>query len=138
MSIRRRAEEPLEVSKRRASNLFRARSPQRGHFASHLHDERRLVALPPVRNGGEVRSVRLDQESVIRYRACGRPDGVRILEGQDSREADVEAEIEESSWLLSDVDEDLLFNIPADQMWEQAIRRMGADPSALHSSRGVH
>ena len=50
----------------------------------------------------------------------------------------LEAELEESSWLVSDVDRDLLFNVPAEQMWETAIRRLGADPSTLQMSRGVH
>ena len=50
----------------------------------------------------------------------------------------LESELEESAWLLSDVDGDLLFKTPADQMWERAIRRLGADPAALHMSRGVH
>jgi putative transcriptional regulator len=50
----------------------------------------------------------------------------------------LEAELEESAWLLSDVDRDLLFATPAEQMWERAIRRLGADPAALHMSRGVH
>lgn len=50
----------------------------------------------------------------------------------------LEWELEESAWLMSDVDRDLLFRTPADQMWERAIRRLGADPSALHTSRGVH
>ena len=50
----------------------------------------------------------------------------------------LEAELEESAWLLSDVDRHLLFETPPGQMWERAIRRLGADPSALHTSRGVH
>jgi putative transcriptional regulator len=50
----------------------------------------------------------------------------------------LEAEIEESSWLLSDIDPAILFETAADQMWEAAIRRLGADPAALHGSRGVH
>lgn len=50
----------------------------------------------------------------------------------------LESELEESAWLLSDVDRALLFETPAEQMWERAIRRLGADPAALHTSRGVH
>jgi putative transcriptional regulator len=50
----------------------------------------------------------------------------------------LEAELDESSWLISDVDRDLLFNTPSDKLWEAAIRRLGADPAALHMSRGVH
>ena len=50
----------------------------------------------------------------------------------------LEAELEESAWLLSDVSVDLIFSTPPEQMWETAIRRLGADPSALQMSRGVH
>lgn len=50
----------------------------------------------------------------------------------------LEAELEESAWLLSDVSRQLLFETPAEQMWDRAIRRLGADPAALHTSRGVH
>jgi putative transcriptional regulator len=50
----------------------------------------------------------------------------------------LEAELEESSWLMSDIDRDLIFNTPADRLWEAAIRRLGADPATLQMSRGVH
>jgi putative transcriptional regulator len=50
----------------------------------------------------------------------------------------LEMELEESAWLLSDVDPTLLFSSPPDQMWEKAIRRLGADPATLQMSRGVH
>jgi putative transcriptional regulator len=50
----------------------------------------------------------------------------------------LEAELESSSWLMSDVDRDLIFNTPAERMWEAAIRRLGADPATLQMSRGVH
>jgi len=48
-------------------------------------------------------------------------------------------EIAASAWLTMDVDPTLIFGVPPDQMWEAAIRRLGADPSALQSaSGGVH
>jgi putative transcriptional regulator len=50
----------------------------------------------------------------------------------------LESELEQSAWLLSDVDRDLVFHTPPERMWEAAIRRLGADPAALHTSRGVH
>ena len=50
----------------------------------------------------------------------------------------LEAELEASSWLMSDVDRDLIFNTPPENLWEAAIRRLGADPAALQMSRGVH
>jgi putative transcriptional regulator len=50
----------------------------------------------------------------------------------------LEAELNASAWLMSDVDRDLLFNTPAERMWEEAIRRLGAYPASLQMSRGVH
>ena len=50
----------------------------------------------------------------------------------------LEAELEASAWLMSDVDRDLIFNTPPDRLWEAAIRRLGADPATLQMSRGVH
>jgi putative transcriptional regulator len=49
----------------------------------------------------------------------------------------LEAELEASAWLMSDVDRDLVFNTAPDRMWEAGIRRLGADPAALQMSRGV-
>ena len=40
--------------------------------------------------------------------------------------------------LISEVDGSLIFDTPSEQMWETAIRRLGADPASLHTSRGVH
>lgn len=50
----------------------------------------------------------------------------------------LEAELQASAWLMSDVNRDLVFNTPPERMWEAAIRRLGADPAALQMSRGVH
>ena len=47
-------------------------------------------------------------------------------------------ELAASAWLMAPVEADLVFNTPIDRMWETAIRRLGADPSALQTSTGVH
>ena len=47
-------------------------------------------------------------------------------------------ELSQSAWLMADVAIDLIFDVAADKMWEVAIRRLGADPSMLASSSGVH
>ena len=47
-------------------------------------------------------------------------------------------ELAQSSWLMADVDVDLVFDVDPSAMWETAIRRLGADPSMLQSSPGVH
>jgi putative transcriptional regulator len=50
----------------------------------------------------------------------------------------LEGELQASAWLISGIDCQLIFDTPAERMWETAIRRLGADPAALHVSRGVH
>lgn len=67
------------------------------------------------------------------------PANTRLIVGYSGWGAgQLEAELSESSWLLSEVDPEIIFSTPPDQMWEKAIRRLGADPAALHMSRGVH
>lgn len=52
----------------------------------------------------------------------------------------LDAELKQSAWLTSDVSVDLVFETPADSMWETAIRRLGADPGSLQMGGhgGVH
>jgi putative transcriptional regulator len=50
----------------------------------------------------------------------------------------LDEELAQSAWLMADVSLDLVFDTDASAMWETAIRRLGADPSALHTGRGVH
>jgi putative transcriptional regulator len=67
------------------------------------------------------------------------PDRTRLIVGYSGSGAgQLELELNESAWLISDVDADLIFNTPPEGMWEAAIRRLGADPAALQMSRGVH
>lgn len=47
-------------------------------------------------------------------------------------------ELAHSSWLMAEVELDLIFDTDPAMMWETAIRRLGADPAALQTSRGVH
>ena len=50
----------------------------------------------------------------------------------------LDAELNESSWLIMPVELDLIFEIPSAAAWEMAIRRLGADPLLLQQSHGVH
>jgi putative transcriptional regulator len=50
----------------------------------------------------------------------------------------LDQELAASAWLITDVEVDLIFDVEAEAMWQTAIRRMGADPSALQTSHGVH
>ena len=50
----------------------------------------------------------------------------------------LDVELAQGSWLMAPVQADLIFETSTDAMWETAIRRMGAEPSMLHGSSGVH
>lgn len=50
----------------------------------------------------------------------------------------LDVELAESAWLMAPVQPDLIFETPLDRMWETAIRRLGAEPSMLQGSSGVH
>jgi len=67
------------------------------------------------------------------------PERARLIVGYAGwGSGQLEAELEASAWLLSDIDSDLIFETPPERMWETAIRRLGADPAALQMSHGVH
>ena len=50
----------------------------------------------------------------------------------------LDAEIAASAWLSMDVALDIVFETPADEMWNAAIRRLGATPGGLQTGQGVH
>ena len=43
----------------------------------------------------------------------------------------LDVELAASAWLMAPVQADLVFETPLAEMWETAIRRLGAEPSAL-------
>ncbi len=64
---------------------------------------------------------------------------VRVLAGYAGwGPGQLDREIAASGWLMTDVDAQLIFGVAADEMWETGIRRLGADPSGLQMSQGVH
>ena len=66
------------------------------------------------------------------------PGRTRLLTGYAGWGAgQLDAELS-SSWLIADVELDLIFDTKPSQMWETAIRRLGAEPSMLQMGRGVH
>jgi putative transcriptional regulator len=67
------------------------------------------------------------------------PPRTRLMVGYSGwAPGQLESELQASAWLMSDVDHDLIFETPPDEMWERAIRRLGANPATLQMSRGVH
>ncbi len=70
----------------------------------------------------------------------GPPGGrIRLLMGYAGwGPGQLEEELRQSAWLISDVDLAIVFDTDASKMWEAAIRRLGADPGTLQMSPGVH
>ncbi|MGE0702941.1 MAG: YqgE/AlgH family protein [Vicinamibacterales bacterium] len=67
------------------------------------------------------------------------PPRTRLMAGYSGwGPGQLEAELEASAWLLSDISTSLIFDIDPERMWDAAIRRLGADPAALHGGGGVH
>jgi putative transcriptional regulator len=50
----------------------------------------------------------------------------------------LDEEFAASAWLTAAIDPQLVFDTPADEMWEAAIRQLGADPGLLQMGHGVH
>ncbi|MCP4694225.1 MAG: YqgE/AlgH family protein [Desulfobacterales bacterium] len=48
----------------------------------------------------------------------------------------LETEIKSNAWLTNALSEDIIFNTPADQRWEAAMRMVGVDPLLLSGSAG--
>jgi putative transcriptional regulator len=77
---------------------------------------------------------------LIRHALQSSPDPqVRLVIGYAGwAPGQLDDELASSSWLMAPVEADLVFETPLAAMWETAIRRLGADPSALQTSSGVH
>jgi putative transcriptional regulator len=50
----------------------------------------------------------------------------------------LDEEVAASAWLTTDIDLKVVFDTPADQMWESAIRGLGTEPGNLQLGSGVH
>jgi len=79
-------------------------------------------------------------QDVLRDVLAARPaPRARVLAGYAGwGPGQLDQELAQSAWLMGDVDLDIVFDLPPDLMWETAIRRIGADPSSLTMSHGVH
>jgi putative transcriptional regulator len=107
--------------------------PQRGWIL--LGDEP-LSDFECIRQGLYLSTSPLLLREVLEMRPAPR---ARVLAGYAGwGPGQLDEELAQSAWLMADVDLDLVFDVPAERMWETAIRRLGADPSTLSTSHGVH
>ena len=68
----------------------------------------------------------------------GTPSGLLVFGYAGWGPGQLDQELAASSWLIGDIDPRLIFETPASEMWEAAIRRLGADPGKLQMGQGVH
>lgn len=67
------------------------------------------------------------------------PRHTRVLTGYAGwGPGQLDEELSSSAWLTVDVDPALIFDTPADEMWDRAIRRLGVSPGNLQAGTGVH
>lgn len=53
-------------------------------------------------------------------------------------EGQLQNELAASAWITTEIDYEILFHSPPEEMWERAIRSLGVDPYALQVGGGVH
>jgi putative transcriptional regulator len=69
----------------------------------------------------------------------GADDRTRLVAGYAGwGPGQLDAELAASAWLSLDVQLDIVFDTPAESMWEAAIRRLGTTPGGLQTGQGVH
>jgi putative transcriptional regulator len=70
--------------------------------------------------------------------ACGRgPDAFLITLGCAGwGPGQLEAEIKENAWLTQPADAEILFTLPVDVRWGEALKRIGVDPVLLSDTPG--
>lgn len=67
------------------------------------------------------------------------PRRTRVLTGYAGwGPGQLDSELASSAWLIAEIDQHLVFDVAAGDMWEAAIRRLGADPGKLQMGQGVH
>jgi putative transcriptional regulator len=67
------------------------------------------------------------------------PRNIRLLLGYSGwGPGQLEAEMSSGAWLHASADPKLIFDTPADHMWDHAMRSLGINPESLFVSRGVN
>jgi len=67
------------------------------------------------------------------------PERIRFILGYSGWAPEqLESELAQGAWVNSNVTADLIFDTPAEEMWEAAVRRLGIEPESLVPASGVH
>ena len=75
----------------------------------------------------------------LRTIASQPPRNIRLLLGYSGwGPGQLEAEMARGAWLHATADPELVFDTPADDMWDRAMKSLGISPESLFVSRGVN
>ena len=67
------------------------------------------------------------------------PEKLRLLLGYSGwGPGQLASEMARGSWLHADLDLDIVFDTPADDMWERAVRSLGIEPQTIVQGFGIH
>lgn len=67
---------------------------------------------------------------------AGPQDMLFVLGYSGWESGQLDREMQENAWLVSEASADLLFRVEPDDKWQDAIRRMGVDPAMLSGAAG--
>lgn len=77
--------------------------------------------------------------TALRTLAGEPPDHSRLLLGYSGwGPGQLASEMARGSWLHADIDPALIFETPAEEMWDLAVRSVGIDPQTVVQGFGVH
>jgi putative transcriptional regulator len=110
-----------------------------------VQPERGWILLPEAPATAEVRTIQeglylsASAEVLRQVLEAAPPPRARVLAGYAGwGPGQLDDELAQSAWLIGDIQLDLIFDVEPADMWETAIRRLGADPTSLTRSHGVH
>ena len=101
------------------------------------------IGVAQAGNGGTIEitsSISLStSQDRLRAIASQPPRNIRLLLGYSGwGPGQLATEMARGAWLHTSVDPVLVFNTPADEMWENAMRSLGINPRDLFVGRGVN
>jgi putative transcriptional regulator len=115
------------------------------HVGGPVQPERGWILVPDAPDDNECRTIMEGlylsaSPQVLRHvLETVPPPRARVLAGYAGwGPGQLDDELAQSAWLIGDVHLDLIFDVDPAMMWSTALRRLGADPSALQTSHGVH
>lgn len=75
----------------------------------------------------------------LRAMAESPPDNMRLILGYSGwGPGQLASEMARGSWLHADLDLELIFATPADEIWDRALRSLGIDPETIVQGFGIH